>query len=104
MSEISQAVALYQALSSCYAYRGPCTRVTQGTSGRVSGIHWSRYDSPGGFAAWESANVVQLATYTENWIRENHVPFPKAGEPELTLMEEKALREEAERAVCQWLK
>jgi len=37
----------------------------------------------------------------ENWISINHVPFPKAGELELTLMEEKALREEAERAVGQ---
>jgi len=45
--------------------------------------------------------IHQLTEYVENWIRDNHVPFPKAGEPELTLMEEKALREEAERAVGQ---
>jgi hypothetical protein len=43
--------------------------------------------------------IHQLTEYVENWIRNNHVPFPRAGEPELTLMEEKALREEAERAV-----
>jgi len=45
--------------------------------------------------------IYQLTEYVENWIRNNHVPFPRAGEPELTLMEEKALREEAERAVGQ---
>jgi hypothetical protein len=45
--------------------------------------------------------IHQLTEYVENWIRNNHVPFPRAGEPELTLMEEKALREEAERAVGQ---
>lgn len=44
----------------------------------------------------------QLVEYTENWIQDNHVAFPKAGEPELTLMEEKALREEAERAVSRF--
>lgn len=43
--------------------------------------------------------ISQLTEYVDNWIRDNHVPFPRAGEPELTLMEEKALREEAERAV-----
>lgn len=43
--------------------------------------------------------ILQLTEYVDNWIRDNHVPFPRAGEPELTLMEEKALREEAERAV-----
>jgi hypothetical protein len=37
--------------------------------------------------------------HTENWIIDNHVPLPGSGGPQLTLMEEKALREEAERAV-----
>jgi len=54
------------------------------------------------FIAQKSGLTIhQLTEYVENWIRNNHVPFPKAGEPELTLMEEKALREEAERAVGQ---
>ena len=35
------------------------------------------------------------------WIADNHVPMPKAGEPQRTLMEERALREEAQRAVSQ---
>lgn len=46
-----------------------------------------------------NAKYQQLLMHTENWIIDNHVPLPGSGGPQLTLMEEKALREEAERAV-----
>lgn len=41
----------------------------------------------------------QIADTVREWITENHIPLPKPGEPEPTLMEEMAQREEAQRAV-----
>lgn len=41
----------------------------------------------------------KLCDFIQGWMDENHVPLPKPGEPEPTLMEEMALREEAQRAV-----
>lgn len=41
----------------------------------------------------------QIADAVREWITENHIALPKPGEPEPTLMEEMAQREEAQRAV-----
>lgn len=46
-----------------------------------------------------SLTSCKLASFAEMWIADNHVPMPKAGEPQRTLMEERALRAEAQRAV-----
>lgn len=42
---------------------------------------------------------IQIADMVREWITDNHIPLPKPGEPEPTLMEEMAQREEAQRAV-----
>lgn len=47
----------------------------------------------------EHAADDQLTDFISLWMDKHHVPLPKPGEPEPTLMEEMAIREEAQRAV-----
>ncbi|BEI98202.1 hypothetical protein CcaverHIS631_0305010 [Cutaneotrichosporon cavernicola] len=44
------------------------------------------------------AYIFDLTDFISLWMDKNHVPLPKPGEPEPTLMEEMAIREEAQRA------
>lgn len=45
--------------------------------------------------------IFDLTDLIQSWITDNHIRLPKPGEPEPTLMEEMAQREEAQRAVEQ---